>query len=112
MRERTLNKSAFTGWPSGDNKPLILLRTTATDLSSKYGLVFFREKDDLDWGNWSHYIDEFIGPVVFVEYENAPVKGVDILVDKNVATALALNRVRESLGLVDSDIEWHADSSG
>jgi hypothetical protein len=106
MGVKKLNTEPFKRWPSGDHKAVIQLRLRANELVKKVDLPFIRERDDLDWGSFAHFLDEKIGPVMLVDYENSPIKGVDIHVDKSVSNDIAIDRIRLVLGLNDDDINW------
>lgn len=98
--------SDFSGWPSGDNKPLLELRSTPSELTKQYGLQFRREKDDLDWFFASHFIDVELGPVVMLRYENSPAHGTLVYVDAGVDSREAIVRLESVLELDDNDIVW------
>ena len=108
MKTLILDTSKFSGWPSKDRKPVVEIASTPDKLSHLYGLKFIREKDDLDWEEATHFIDEMLGPVVFSWYENSPSKGVVLYVDSLVKTTFAIERLKEKLGLSESEIIWTA----
>jgi hypothetical protein len=112
MPTRTLEtRKLLTRWPSGDSKPVLLLRLTPDIMTERYGLEFSRERDDLDWRDASFFIDDVLGPVVLTWYGNAPVKGMDCTVDAGVGATAAISRLIDVLGLVDDDIVWRRDAT-
>lgn len=108
MKDKQLNTAPFQGWPSGNYRDLLELRITSNEISERTGLVFVRQRDDLDWGYFSHYFDDVIGPVVVIEYENMPGKTTSILVDRQIEVAAAIAQVRKTLDLSETEIAWYA----
>lgn len=105
MQTSAFNTEPFK-WPSGDCKAVIQLRLSTDAISEKFGLKFKREKDDLDWGKFSHFIDEVVGPILLIEYENSPISGLDVYVDVGIDNRIAIERIRSVLQIKESDISW------
>lgn len=105
-----LDTREFSGWPSGDGKPVIELNLLPKDMESRYGLTFFREKDDLDWYVGSHFNDAVIGPVVMMRHENSPSSGTIIYVDVGIESIDAIKRIRHVLEITEGEVAWNVCS--
>lgn len=93
-------------WPSGNDKPVCMLRYGYHDFSLKNGISFENGVDDLDEYFGSFMIDLVIGPLKFLEYLNAPSSGIVVYVDSLIKTSHAVNSIKEKFHLLDSDIIW------
>lgn len=96
----------FTGWPSGDCKPVLELAFTPKVIESRWGIQFHRDKDDLDWYLGGHIKDEMIGFIVLMQHENSQYIGTILYVDSKIDTPEALKRIREKFDITDCDIAW------
>ena len=102
------NIEKFTGWPSGDNKPVLEVKSTPYEFSKRYHLEFHRDLDDLDYFLGSHLLDAKIGYIVMMRHENSLSEGVILYVDSKVDTVDAIYRIKEILVLSDDDVNWAA----
>lgn len=93
-------------WPSGNDKPVCLLRFSHEEFSRKAGIVFENGSDDLDEYFGSFAEDKEIGPMEFLYYLNAPVPGVAVYVDSTIETSRALMTIKKKFNLIDTDISW------
>ena len=93
-------------WPSGNDKPVCMLRYGYHDFARKTGISFENGVDDLDEYFGSFLIDSVIGPLKFLEYLNAPSSGIVVYVDSLIKTSHAVNFIKEKFHLLDSDIIW------
>jgi hypothetical protein len=96
-------------WPSGDEKPICLIRVGHEELSRKFGLVFENGVDDLDEYFGSLIVDEKIGPIKFLEYVSSPVKGVSIYVDSKKKASQAVFEITKKFDLEESDFVWRRE---
>jgi hypothetical protein len=95
-------------WPSGDGKQIAVLNTTARDLSAHLGAEVFNGEDSLG-------LTREIGVqlrsgrlVLFLEHENAPDLGVNLLVDRADSTGDALAELRELSPFISDRLGWVA----
>lgn len=102
------DSSEFKGWPSGDLKPVLEIILQLSEIEARYGLVFRREKDDLDWYMGTHINDPEIGPIVLMRHDGSPDKGVITYVDSGVHTSDAIERIIRILEIENEDIGWRA----
>jgi hypothetical protein len=93
-------------WPSGDDKPVCMLRYNHQEFARKAGLNFENGIDDLDEYFGSFIINPEIGPIKFLEYLNAPTSGITVYVDSLIKTSYAVKTIKQSFDLVDSDLRW------
>lgn len=93
-------------WPSGNDKPVCLLKFSYAEITHKVGLIFVNGTDDLDEYFGSFAEDPEIGLVKFLQYPNAPVPGVAIYVDSRIKTSRAVMAIKKNLNLTDADISW------
>lgn len=98
----------FTGWPTGDSKPILNLKREPKELEADYGFKFKREKDDLDWFLGSHFIDEKLGPIVLMQHENSPIPGTTIYVDSGLDLNSSIVRLVEIMKLKSGSCNWKA----
>lgn len=101
-----LDTTEFSGWPSGDCKPVLELAFTPEEIESKWNIHFHRDKDDLDWYLGGHIKDRVIGFIVMMRHENSQSIGTILYVDSKIDTPEALKRIREKFDITDSDIAW------
>ena len=104
--QKKLEIKPFTGWPSGDSKPILELTFKINEMELRYTLNLIRERDDLDWYNASHFFIDAIGSVVVMQYDNSPVKGVVLYVDAEVNTQKAIHEITSTLELESDQIVW------
>ncbi len=103
------NQEDVKHWPSGNCKEVLLLDIAPEELTSRCEVSLNRDKDDLDWYVGGYIIDDAIGPIVFIRYDNAPIKGVIVEIDVGIETAVALSRLKHVLHLQDAEIIWSVD---
>ncbi|NIE58003.1 MULTISPECIES: hypothetical protein [unclassified Burkholderia] len=97
-------------WPSGDGKPVCMLGFDHSEFSVRTGLPFEKGADDLDEYFAGMLLDDRVGPMQFMYYVKAPIKGVVVSVDSQVKTAHAVDVVKKRFGLTDSDFQWIASN--
>lgn len=106
------NPHTFSGWPSGDCKPVIEISYSPSEIESKWGLIFEKDKDDLDWHLATHVYDSVIGFLVFMKHENSPSSGTVLYVDRDVSTKLAIRQICEKFEISAQNVNWSATTSG
>jgi hypothetical protein len=106
MNGTKLNFEPFPGWPSKDNKPVLEVKIPLHELSEKFEFKVIKEKDDLDFYTATHYIDEVIGPVLLMRYDGEPSYITAFYVDSNVNNQVAVDRIKNVLGINDQDVDW------
>ncbi|VWB48523.1 hypothetical protein [Burkholderia lata] len=93
-------------WPSGDGKPVCMLGFGHPEFSARTGLPFENGVEDLDEYFAGMLLDDRGGPMQFMYYVNAPIKGVVVSVDSQVKSAHAVDVVKERFGLAATDLKW------
>ncbi|KER66339.1 hypothetical protein [Burkholderia aenigmatica] len=93
-------------WPSGNDKPVCMLGFDHSECSALTGIPFEKGVDDLDEYFAGMLLDDTVGPMRFMYYINAPIKGVVVSVDSKVKTAQAVEVVKTRFGLAASDFYW------
>ena len=102
--------SDFSGWPSGDYKPVLELSFTPQEIESKWNVHFSRDKDDLDWYLGSHIKDTIVGFIVMMRHENSQSNGTVLYVDSKIDIKDAVKRMRDIFSINSHDIAWDAHS--
>lgn len=105
-----IDTAEFSGWPSGDCKPVLELTFTPEVIESKWNIHFQRDRDDLNWYFGRHVKDRIIGFIAMMQYENSQSVGTVLYVDSKISTPAALKRIRSKFVITDCDIVW--ESSG
>ncbi len=93
-------------WPSGNGKPVCMLRFDHAECAALTGIPFEKGVDDLDEYFAGVLVDDRVGPMQFMYYLNAPIKGAVVSVDSWVKTAHAVEVVKTRFGLAASDLYW------
>jgi hypothetical protein len=119
LRGKMLNTSKpFPGWPSGGDRPVLYLTLTWVDVRQRYKLCNW--VDDVD-NNLNipikvvYFVDDLIGPVVFVHYfhqaQRDPDWQIEVYVDKDMNVEFATGRLVDVLSLRERDIAGILKSS-
>jgi hypothetical protein len=99
-----LNPNSFT-WPSGDSKPIMVIRSKKQDLIERFGLCFDEFEDDLDRFIAAAIEIEGTGKFLFRQYLHDN-QGVFIECDRLLHTNSAIEKVIQELDFVSDEIEW------
>jgi len=99
-------KNSECVWPSGEDKPVCLLKDDHRQFSQKTGVKFESGIDDLDEYFGGFVVDNELGPVKFLYYLNAPIPGVVIYVDSLIKTSHAVDVIKRHFNISDSDLNW------
>jgi hypothetical protein len=93
-------------WPSGDARPIAVLKFSPEELSVRYGLDFESGCDDFEEYQYAALANKQIGQIWLWRYQNSPDSGTNIIVDIGVDIALALSLVLETLGITFEELTW------
>ncbi|WP_155696853.1 hypothetical protein [Burkholderia stagnalis] len=93
-------------WPSGNDKPVCLIKFGHREFHEKTGVNFENGVDDLDEYFGGFLIDSDLGPIKLLEYVNAPIRGISIYVDSLLKTSDAMKVIRKKFNLADEDVLW------
>jgi hypothetical protein len=94
-------------WPNGLSEEVAVVDATIAHIENKLGISFDKDFDDLDW--YKYYIFRLDrGNFALMRYDNAPMNGVTIVVEKDHLVSLddSLSYFLESLNLSDCPIIW------
>ncbi len=95
-------------WPSGDSRPVAVLRYSPAELSKRYHLRFKEYSDDLDVFRLAA-IELDNGEQVWLQrYEHDPKRGTVILADAQADVVKSLAQVLQTLHLQLTDVDWAA----
>jgi hypothetical protein len=98
----------LTLWPSGDSRPVAILRYGPDELAKRSHLRFHEYSDDLDAFRLAA-IELDNGDHVWLQrYEHDPQRGTLILADAQADVVKSLALVLETLQLQITDIDWAA----
>jgi hypothetical protein len=93
-------------WPSGEDKPVCLIKHDQDVFFYKTGLRLSAGVDDLDEYFGHFFIDKEIGPIKLICYPNAPVSGISVYVDSMVKTLVAIEVIKNRFCFDESDFSW------
>ncbi len=96
----------YRKWPSGDARPIAVLKFSPEELSVRYGLDFERGCDDFEEYQYATLANKQIGQIWLWRYQNSPDSGTNIIVDIGVDIDLALDVVLETLDITIEDLTW------
>jgi hypothetical protein len=97
-------------WPSGERVTVLELNCGKDALIQKFGLLFQRMQDGLDWfyGGLLHH--ETYGYIGFVEYDGLPGGGIIVYMDFDMALQIgSADAVVDELQLPHAWIPWKND---
>ena len=97
-------------WPSGDSKPIAILKFSPEELSQKYHMEFEEDFDGLDYFKLAALDAAEIGQIWFMRYKNEPDSGTTLLIDSKADMRAALAFVRKHLMLSQDDFSWFPTS--
>jgi hypothetical protein len=80
-------------WPSGDGRPIAVLDTEPDELTTRFGIVFVEDVDDL--GSYRLAALQILPDtqVWLVRYEHSPVPGLEVHADARQAAPRLLARL-------------------
>ena len=99
----------FTGWPSGDCKPIIEIDLKPNEIQKKYNIRFIKENDDLDWYEGGHFYDKNLGFVVLMRHQNCQSHGTTVYVDSQLDLKESYKNLLEILELDKKNIIWKSE---
>jgi hypothetical protein len=99
-----LRQSGWTGFPSGEEKVVMELVLSKSDIESRFGLVFISGEDSLGKVDTTYFVDELLGPVAIACYQKSPHGRAIVFVDSRLELKLAVPRLREVFGLDPSHV--------
>lgn len=109
--EKMLNTSEpFPGWSSGREREVIFLTLTWEEIRERYNISNWVDDVDKNLGvpiKIAHFIDDEIGPVLFIQYfhyADATRNWIEVVIDANQNVELAVSRLIKTLSLQQSDI--------
>jgi hypothetical protein len=106
MLDRVRQVKPSDRWPSGDGRPIAVLRFEPEFLKRRYGLTFEESNDDLDFYELAA-IELGDGQQVWLmRYRNAPGPGTVVYADSTVDPAQTRAKLIEGLGLSLEDLNW------
>ena len=96
-------------WQSGLHKPVMQLNLDTVAVARMTGLEFERVLEDM--GHEYYAICEIVdfGPVMFHAGEDEPYRNVNIYVDYQCPTGMAIERISAEFGIPDEAIIWRRE---
>lgn len=94
-----------SGWPTGENSPLLVMLFSPEELSEKFGLVFVDDEDGLGPLKLAVVRASF-GIAGLIRYTDAPFEGTTVYVDEAADLDSTLDAVVSEFGLTSSHIDW------
>lgn len=99
-------------WPTGENRPLLVMLFAPEELAETFGLVFDDDEDDLGPLKLAVVRVSF-GVAGLIWRIDAPFEGTIVYVDEAADLESTYRAVVNEFGLTSSDIGWAAEwSSG
>jgi hypothetical protein len=98
----------YDRWPSGEGWTVAVTRATPEEIAEQAGLTFEPGVDDLDQYVLAAIADGDIGQFWLIRHENAPERGVEVVVDRAVDRTSALRALRRHLPTEYCDFAWLA----
>jgi len=95
-------------FPSGDYRPLVMLRFDPEELADRYGLTFATEHDDLDEFKLAAIALPDGSQAWLTKYRGEQGPGATVLVDAGADFARAKELLLSTLGLTDADLLWES----
>lgn len=93
-------------WPTGDGRPIGILRMTPDEAAIRYQLEFAEGSDDLDTYRLAAIEDADVRQLWLFRHDGSPCDGVEVQVDMAVSRTRALAAVERQLGLGAAAFEW------
>lgn len=93
-------------WPSGDSRALATIRFSPEELAARYGLVFERGCDDLDWYQLAAIALPDGAQVWLIRHRGNPAPGTVVDIDAGADFARTKAQLTQALGLTDADFLW------
>lgn len=101
------NTGPFKGWPSGRERMVMFLNLQPEDIRDRYGINNWTEQfDDMMNINYrfAWIIDDKLGPVVFLHYENSSENETEVYIDSALKVEASTRHLRKILKLQEHDI--------
>jgi hypothetical protein len=100
------NPNVATAWPSGDSMPVLAIKLTLDELSQRYPLEVFRDRDDLDGFTGAIVQSAPCGPLLIMRHDNSPDELTAFYVDSAQVLEVAQSSIVQMFGINDDEIAW------
>jgi pimeloyl-CoA synthetase len=96
-------------WPSGKSIPVLEIAYSTAQLKALAQDAYERALDNLDWCERGYFLDQEIGYVTLIKYENMPSGGTILYVDSAISNvAIVVEHLLTRLKPLGADVLWRA----
>ncbi|GHH62990.1 hypothetical protein [Lentzea cavernae] len=106
-----IDQLSDAGWPTGGNRPLLVMLFSPEELAERFGLAFVDDADDLGPLKLAVVQGSF-GIAGLIRYADSPFAGTTVFVEDAADLELSHRTVVSEFGLTSSDIGWAVRSAG
>jgi hypothetical protein len=96
-------------WPSGDGKPVALIRREPGQLAEQFGFIFVEDVDDVDYLQYSTIRLASGEPILLMRHRSSPVEGIEVYADSAANVEEVVSNIRADLELTSGDFTWQSD---
>jgi len=98
----------YKQWPSGDSRPIVMLRANPAELQERYGIQFEHDMDDFDEYDLAaiELPDSTQACLQLMRHVGNPESGTIVYVDASVNFEQAKNLLVDALSLSPREITW------
>jgi hypothetical protein len=93
-------------WPSGDAKPVAVLKAEPDELTERLNIKFTDGRDDLDFFREAAVRLESGRLLLLVRYQNAPIPGTQVHADSMDSPVDARRELLHAFGLNGETFSW------
>lgn len=97
-----LKQDGWTGFPSGDERCVMEIALSRSEIENRYGLEFISGEDSLGRVDSTYFNDDLLGPVTILCYKKSPNGRAIVNVDSSLALRVAVPRLLEVFRLDQS----------
>ncbi|MEU0885206.1 hypothetical protein ABZ345_42005 [Lentzea sp. NPDC005914] len=102
----TIEQIDESGWPTGENSPLLILPMSPDQLSKRFNLVFSDDRDGLGDLKIAVVRSQFFGIAGLIRHQDEPSEGTTVYVNSEADLPTTCRAVLSEFGLAESDVSW------